>query len=86
MTARAARKIPVYLAVCSSYDRAVVASLLEEMAGPLGLASSYSGQTVLLKPNLISAAAPALACTDAGFTPPSSLALPLLVAAGRRLG
>ena len=67
MTARAARKIPVYLAVCSSYDRAVVASLLEEMAGPLGLASSYSGQTVLLKPNLISAAAPALACTDAGF-------------------
>ncbi|MBB5348474.1 DUF362 domain-containing protein [Desulfoprunum benzoelyticum] len=63
----AAPEIPVCLARSSAYDRTAVASLVEEMAGPLGLASSYAGQTVLLKPNLISAAAPALACTDADF-------------------
>jgi uncharacterized protein (DUF362 family) len=67
MTETATHEIPVYLARCSGYDRAVVAALVEEMAGPLGLASSYAGHTVLLKPNLISATAPALACTDAGF-------------------
>ena len=67
MAGIAAHKIPVHLARCRGYDQAVVASLVEEMAGPLGLASSYAGRTVLLKPNLISATAPALACTDAGF-------------------
>jgi uncharacterized protein (DUF362 family) len=37
------------------------------MATGLGLPSSFSGKTVLLKPNLISATAPALACTHAEF-------------------
>lgn len=44
-----------------------MAALVEEMAGPLGFASSWHGRTVLLKPNLISASASALACTDADF-------------------
>jgi uncharacterized protein (DUF362 family) len=67
MAGMAVNAIPVYLARCAGYDRAAVASLVEEMAGPLGLASSYAGRTVILKPNLISASASSLACTDAGF-------------------
>ena len=42
-------------------------AIIEDMAGYLHLAPSYAGRTVLLKPNLISAAAPALACTHAEF-------------------
>nr|AOO54629.1 hypothetical protein dp1710 [uncultured bacterium] len=61
------RKIPVYLGRCPIYERAGIRADIEDMAGCLHLAQSYAGQTVLLKPNLISATAPALACTHAEF-------------------
>jgi len=62
-----AREIPVYLAGCRKYERAAIRKIIEDMAGCLCLASSYAGHTVLLKPNLISATAPPLACTHAEF-------------------
>jgi uncharacterized protein (DUF362 family) len=58
---------PVFLGKCTEYDRTAVSAIVEEMAAPLGFPRSFAGHTILLKPNLISAAAPALACTDAEF-------------------
>ncbi len=58
---------PVFLGRCTEYDRTAVSAIVEKMAAALGLPRSFAGHTVLLKPNLISAAAPALACTDAEF-------------------
>ncbi len=57
--------ITVFLARCPGYGRADIREIIENMADSLGLAPSYAGQTILLKPNLISAQAPALACTHA---------------------
>ncbi|MDP3481309.1 MAG: DUF362 domain-containing protein [Desulfoprunum sp.] len=59
------QKTPVYLARCPGYERTAVREIVENMADTLGLADSYAGRTVLLKPNLISATAPVLACTHA---------------------
>ena len=59
--------LPVFLAKSDTYESTAIAALVEEMAGPLGFAGSWAGRTVLLKPNLISASASSLACTDAGF-------------------
>ncbi len=61
------KKIPVFLACCPSYGRSALQELVEDMADGLGLSPSFAGRTVLLKPNLISAQAPALACTHAEF-------------------
>ncbi len=61
------QKTPVYLARCPGYDRAAVREIVEDMADTLGLKPSFAGNTVLLKPNLISATAPALACTHPEF-------------------
>ncbi len=60
-------KLPVFLARQEDYDRDAITALVENMAGPLGFASPWHGRTVLLKPNLISASASALACTEAAF-------------------
>lgn len=51
----------------SAYDGPALADLLERMAPHLGLDRDLRGERVLLKPNLISARGPALACTDARF-------------------
>lgn len=59
--------LPVFLARQNACDREAIAALVEKMADPLGFASPWHGRTVLLKPNLISASASALACTDAAF-------------------
>lgn len=61
------RAIPVFLARCPGYDRLAISAIIENMAAGLALPSSFAGKTVLLKPNLISATAPALACSDADF-------------------
>ncbi len=67
MTRISPDSIPVFLAKRETYERTAIAALVEEMAGPLGFAGSWAGRTVLLKPNLISASASSLACTDAAF-------------------
>nr|AOO54669.1 iron-sulfur cluster-binding protein [uncultured bacterium] len=67
MTRISPDSIPVFLAKRDTYERNAIAALVEEMAGSLGFAASWAGRTVLLKPNLISASAPSLACTDAEF-------------------
>ncbi len=59
--------IPVFLGRCTEYDRAAVSAMVEEMTAALGLPHSFAGHTVLLKPNLISATVPALACTEGEF-------------------
>ena len=49
------------------YTRVALSELLERMAPFLGIAKNLAGKRVLLKPNLISAYGPALACTDPRF-------------------
>ena len=49
------------------YARPALSALLDRMAPLLGIAENLRGKKVLLKPNLISAHGPALACTDPRF-------------------
>lgn len=52
---------------CQGYGRKSLQSVLERVMSCLGELRLSSGSRVLLKPNLISASAPPLACTHAGF-------------------
>ena len=49
------------------YTRPALSALLERMSPFLGIAGNLRGKKILLKPNLISAYGPALACTDPRF-------------------
>ena len=49
------------------YTRPALSALLERLSPFLGIAGNLRGKKVLLKPNLISAYGPALACTDPRF-------------------
>jgi uncharacterized protein (DUF362 family) len=57
----------VMLARVGSYDKGHIKECIDRGARLLGLPRRFSGKKVLLKPNLISARAPALACTDGRF-------------------
>ena len=57
----------VILARSESYDKEAIKQCIDSGAGLLGLKRRFNGTRVLLKPNLISARAPALACTDGRF-------------------
>ncbi|MBU0943260.1 MAG: DUF362 domain-containing protein [Proteobacteria bacterium] len=59
--------IPVCLARCDSYDPQVLVSLLQEQLDLLAVPADLSARKILLKPNLISAKAPALACSNPFF-------------------
>jgi uncharacterized protein (DUF362 family) len=59
--------IPVCLARCDSYDSQVMYSILQEQLDLLAVPADLSAKKVLLKPNLISAKAPALACSNPFF-------------------
>lgn len=61
-------KVPVCLTACPSYESAALLSAMQEQLDILGVPSSFSGKKVLLKPNLISAGVPALACSSPLFT------------------
>lgn len=52
---------------CQGYERASLLPVLERVLPCLGDLHLTPGDRVLLKPNLISASAPSLACTHAGF-------------------
>lgn len=57
----------VMLARLESYDKNRLKECIDRGAALLGLQRRFNGKKVLLKPNLISARAPALACTDGRF-------------------
>ena len=59
--------LQVVLEKCIGYDRSLVTELVDGAANLLGLSGGLHGQTVLLKPNLISAGGPKLACTHSEF-------------------
>lgn len=61
-------KISVCLARCISYDIQVLQSFIQEQLDILGVPTRLSGKRILLKPNLISAGAPSLACSSPQFT------------------
>ncbi len=60
-------KIPVCLDPCESYDSHHLHTKLQDQLDLLNTPSDFSGKRVLLKPNLISAAAPSLACSNPLF-------------------
>lgn len=64
----ASRNIPVCLERCESYAQQSLRPLMQKHMDLLGIPADLSGRRVLLKPNLISARAPALACTSSLFT------------------
>jgi uncharacterized protein (DUF362 family) len=59
--------ISVALERCHGYESQVLQSVLERVIPCIGVLNLSPGTRVLLKPNLISASAPSLACTHAGF-------------------
>ncbi len=59
--------IGVMLARLESYDTSALKEFIDRGAALLGLQRRFNGKKVLLKPNLISSRAPALACTDGRF-------------------
>jgi len=61
-------KVPVCLTSCSSYEAPFLQSAIQEQLDILGVPSTLSAKKVLLKPNLISARVPALACSSPLFT------------------
>lgn len=60
-------KVPVCLARCNSYDSHTLLPLLQEQLDLLAVPANLSGKKILLKPNLISAKAPPLACSNPFF-------------------
>ncbi len=60
-------KIRVCLDRCNSYAVETLKPMLHDQLDILGLPADLSVKKVMLKPNLISAAAPALACTNPYF-------------------
>lgn len=59
--------IPVLLSRCAGYDKRQLHERFDLFAAHCRLPTSLSGRTVLLKPNLVSAYAPPLACTNGRF-------------------
>ncbi|MEN8199128.1 MAG: DUF362 domain-containing protein [Thermodesulfobacteriota bacterium] len=62
-----AAKIPVILARSQAYDSKKLCAQFHSHLDLLGVPADLSRRRILLKPNLISAAAPALACSDPIF-------------------
>ncbi len=60
-------KIPVIIERCSGYDPAQLLPQVDRVLAPLDWPVSLRGARIMLKPNLISARASALACTRAEF-------------------
>lgn len=61
-------KIPVCLIHCSSYEIDSLKLLMQEQLNILGVPAGLAAKRILLKPNLISAMAPPLACSNPFFT------------------
>ncbi len=59
--------IPVCLDLCHTYTHEALYSLLQKHLDVLQIPSDCSGKKILLKPNLISASAPPLACSCPQF-------------------
>jgi uncharacterized protein (DUF362 family) len=59
--------VPVCLHRCQDYEPDSLQPLLAKLMPHLGDLQLFPGARVVLKPNLIAAAVPALACTHAGF-------------------
>ncbi len=57
-------KIPVCLDRCASYDIGTLEPQLQRQLDILGVSADLSGKRILLKPNLLSAGAPQLACSS----------------------
>jgi len=60
-------RIPIVLESIDSYDTEKLKRFFDVASGALGFDRGLSGATVLLKPNLISARAPRLACSDGRY-------------------
>ncbi len=60
-------KIPVCLDQIDSYEMNLLRPVLHRHLDVLNVPADLSGKRILLKPNLISASAPSLACTSPGF-------------------
>ena len=52
---------------CSVYNRTSIAEIIDGIMDGLGLSGGFHGKIILLKPNLISAGGPPLACTHGEF-------------------
>ena len=61
-------KISVCLTHCTSYDVDSLKVVMQEQLDILSIPADLSSRKILLKPNLISAMAPPLACSDPFFT------------------
>jgi uncharacterized protein (DUF362 family) len=59
--------LQVVLQKCRGYERSAITAAVDAALAHLGLAGRLHGQTVLLKPNLISTTGPQLACTHPQF-------------------
>ncbi len=59
--------LQVVLRRCGGYESSAITAAVEKAMAELGLAGALHGQTVLLKPNLISSRGPQLACTHPQF-------------------
>ncbi len=59
--------LPVFLDRCQKYERDLLQRVLERIVPGLVRLPISPGATILLKPNLVSASAPSLACTHAVF-------------------
>jgi uncharacterized protein (DUF362 family) len=62
-----AESIPVLLSRCAAYEKRRLHEFFDRCAPLCRLPATLAGRTVLLKPNLVSALAPPLACTDGRF-------------------
>jgi len=62
-----AESIPVLLGRCAAYEKRSLHEFFDRCAPPCRVPATLAGRTVLLKPNLVSALAPPLACTDGRF-------------------
>ncbi len=60
-------KIPIVLGRSHDYDIERIKEFCDQAAGHLGVPANLRGDSVLLKPNLISSRAARLACTDGRF-------------------
>ena len=60
-------KIPVYIDRCDSYELNILQPLIQKQLDGLQVPVQLFSKKVLLKPNLISASAPSLACTSPAF-------------------
>lgn len=61
------QSIPVMLYRAETYHRESIKQCLEDGRELLAINKQFNGKKILLKPNLISGRAPALACTEATF-------------------